>query len=580
MSKFIKIGISATLFLALLYITSCKPDKEPTDTVNPEAYIIDSIKLFTINNAPLYVNYNINGTKIDALVENDGIAGNSFKIQFIYPKGITAKSVKPDISNPIDFAAPVTFDITFDNGIVKTYIINLKEDALPVENLRVDSISILTAQDAWVNANLSNSGTDYIGLMAQNSSTNYKVKFHFPSKVAPLSISPDPNAVKDFGTEQKFTIKFTSDISKTYTVKIGKHNSSAMPFTQVRGIWLTNVASQALFSRQGIQECVDICKNVGINTIFVVTFNNAKTQFRSQVMKEYFGFEIDPAMGSRDPLAELLEIAKPQGIRVVAWFEYGFASVYGDASGGAIINKYPSWASKDANGAITQKNNFYWLDPFNTDVQRFYRRLITEVAEKYPTLDGIQGDDRLPALPSNGGYNGDVVSQYKKETGLTANANHLDANWLQWRANKLTDFGNYIFKHIKSINSRLMVSMAPSSYNWSLQNYLQDWPKWLRNKQVDYVHPQMYRYDFNSYKTEVDKNYAFLSGIDSKEIRFSPGVLLGDGGGDAINATVLEQILNYNRTLGLKGETFFYYERLRKNIQFQDVIKQHYIKNP
>jgi uncharacterized lipoprotein YddW (UPF0748 family) len=151
---------------------------------------------------------------------------------------------------------------------------------------------------------------------------------------------------------------------------------------------------------------------------------------------------------------------------------------------------------------------------------------------------------------------------------------------LQWRADKLTDFGNYLFKHIKSVNSRLMVSMSPSSFNWSLQNYLQDWPKWVRNKQVDYIHTQLYRRDFPAYKTECDKNYPNMNTIDNKEIRFSPGVLLGDGSGDAINAQILSEILNYNRSIGLKGETYFYYERIRANRAFQDTIQAHYRRNP
>ncbi len=580
MSKIINLGQYTLLICSLLYITACKDDPPPTDNVNPETFVIDSIKVFTINNDPVYANYNINGLKIDALVDNDFIPGTSFKIKFTYPKGVNVVSVSPDLANPIDFTNPVTFTITFDKNTTKTYTFNLKEAPLDVEKLVVDSISLFNAQDNWVNANLSNSGTDYIGLVSQSTPTNYKVKFSFPNKIVPQSITPNPSDVVDYTVERKFTIKFTSDITKTYTIKVGKHDPQAMPLTQVRGVWLTNVASQALFSRQGIQECVDMCKDIGINTIFVVTFNNAKTQYRSQVMKEYFGSEIDPAMGSRDPLAELLEIAKPKGIRVVAWFEYGFASVYGDASGGSIINKYPSWASKDAAGAITQKNNFYWVDPYNPEVQKFYKRLITEVCEKYPTLDGIQGDDRLPALPSNGGYNSDVVSQFKKETGITPTANFAEGTWLQWRANKLSEFGNYLFKHVKSINSRFMVSMAPSSYNWSLQNYLQDWPKWVKNKQVDYMHPQMYRRTFAEYKVEVDKNYPNMNTTDNKEIRFSPGVLLGDGSGDAITAPILDQILEYNRSIGLKGETYFYFERIKKNVQFQDVIKKHYLKYP
>lgn len=579
MSKFIQhLGLSLFV-LGIVCFNACKKtEKDPG--LPAEAYFIESLKLFSVNNAPVSVNFNINGLKIDALAENDGIAGNMFKIQFTYSKGVTVKSVKPDLANAIDFSTPQNFEITFDNNLVKTYTVNVKETELPVEFFEVDSVSTFTAQNTWVNANYSRSGTDFIGLMSHTAATNVKIKFNFPSKVTPLSISPDPNTVTDYSVERKFDIKYASNITKTYTVKIGKYDPQALPLTQVRGVWLTNVASQALFSRAGIQECVDMCKKIGINTIFVVTFNNSKTMFRSQVMKEYFGLEIDPVFGSRDPLAELLEIAKPQGIRVVAWFEYGFASVYGDPSGGSIIAKYPSWASRDAAGMITQKNSFYWVDPFNPDVQRFHRRLITEVIEKYPTLDGIQGDDRLPALPSNGGYNAEVTALYKKETGLTANLNPLESGWLKWRANKLTEFGNYLFKHVKSVNSKLMVSMSPSSYNWSLENYLQDWPQWVKNKQVDYIHTQLYRTDFAAYKIECDKNYPYMNTHDNKETRFSPGVLLGTGGGDAITAPILSQIMNYNRSIGLKGETFFYFERIKRNMAFQDTIRAHYLRHP
>ena len=122
--------------------------------------------------------------------------------------------------------------------------------------------------------------------------------------------------------------------------------------------------------------------------------------------------------------------------------------------------------------------------------------------------------------------------------------------------------------------------MAPSSYNWSLDNYLQDWPQWVKNKQVDYIHTQLYRRDFAAYKVECDKNYPYMATHDNKEIRFSPGVLLGDGSGDAITAPILSQIMNYNRSIGLKGETFFYFERIKRNTAFQDTIKANYLRNP
>ena len=63
-------------FSALTF--GCKKAEMPSD--NPENFVIDSIRVLSINNEPLYVNYNINNTRIDALVENDGISGKVFHL--------------------------------------------------------------------------------------------------------------------------------------------------------------------------------------------------------------------------------------------------------------------------------------------------------------------------------------------------------------------------------------------------------------------------------------------------------------------------------------------------------------------
>ena len=91
-------------------------------------------------------------------------------------------------------------------------------------------------------------------------------------------------------------------------------------------------------------------------------------------------------------------------MEVIPWFEYGFASVYGDASGGHIINANPHWATRDAQGRIaTMASNgrsaspFYWMNAIHPEVQEFMIDLMMEVVENYD-IDGIQGDDRLPAM--------------------------------------------------------------------------------------------------------------------------------------------------------------------------------------
>lgn len=565
----------ASYFILFTYlsITSCSSTPQVKEA--ELEFKIDSLSLTTEKNERIYFNYNINRDKIVGVIENDGIPGSKFFVKFFFPKGVNPISITPDITKLVDFTSPVKFDVKYSNSVTTTYEFTLTELALDPSKLVISSIDVLTNANADAGIKLSRTGTEYIGLTtAVMGAPTYKLKFNFPSAVTPLSISPDPSVARDYNKGVAFTVKYTNEVSKSYNVKIANYDPNQFNLTTVRGVWVSNVASNVLRSKAGIEECVNLCADLGINTIFMVTYNNSKTMYKSQVMKDYFNLEIDPVYAGRDPLAEMIAAAKPKGIKVVAWFEYGFASVYGDASGGSIINKYPSWASRDASGKITEKNNFYWLDAFNPDVQEFMSKLMTEVVIKYPDIAGVQGDDRLPATPSNGGYNQSVVDAYKTETGRTAPLNFNDSQWVKWRADKLSDFGGMIYKNIKALGSQYMVSMSPSPYSWGLENYLQDWPEWLRRKQVDYLHPQLYRYDFASYKSTFDANYATMAPFENKEKIFSPGVLLGTGSGDGITPAILDEILKYNRSRGVNGETYFYFERILQNKGFQDVIKK------
>ncbi len=572
-----RLMVYSLIFISSLCLTtfiSC--GKSLTPDINEQNYKIDSLKIYTIKNEVLWTKYEINSNKIDVQVDNDGIAGNQFIIKFNFPPGISPISISPNISNPIDFKNPVQFNILYKDDVAKSYIVTVVEKPIDINKFLIENILLLTESGNPTAIKLSKSGKDFIGLTQNQAvSSKYKLQIKFPDNIKPLSVDPDPTTARDYSGGVTFTVKYDDQLTLYYQVKVGNYNTADYKREVVRGVWVSNVGSNVLSSKENIIECVNICKEIGVNTIFVVTYNNGKTQYRSDVMREYFGVDIDPVFGNRDPLEELISVAKPMGIKVVAWFEYGFASVYGDNSGGPIIAKFPEWASRDASGKITEKNNFYWLDAFNPDVQEFIKKMMVEVVKKYPDISGVQGDDRLPALASNGGYNASVTSLYKKETGKDVPSNFSDAQWLKWRADKLSDFSEYIFKHIKSTSGKYMVSWSPSPFNWSLQNYLQDWPEWLRRGAVDHIHPQLYRTSFTDYKTVFDQNLGHMAEFASKEIIFSPGILIGIGSGDSISPETLDQILAYNRSLDIKGETYFYYERIRKNKAFQDIIKKH-----
>jgi uncharacterized lipoprotein YddW (UPF0748 family) len=330
----------------------------------------------------------------------------------------------------------------------------------------------------------------------------------------------------------------------------------------IRGVWLTNIASKALYSRENIREAVAISSELGFNTIFVVTWNGGYTLYPSEVLKTVTGKTIDPTFEGRDPLREVIEEAKKKNIKVHAWFEFGFAASYKDGTGGSILQAKPQWASRDRAGKITEKNGFQWMNAFHPEVQGFIKSLVFEVAKKYD-VDGVQGDDRLPALPSNGGYDAYTVALYKQErNGNAPPENEKDYDWIKWRSGKLTLFLKDMVAEVRALKPQLTISMAPSVYPWSEENYLQDWPTWLSMGLVDSIIPQIYRYDFQSYQKEMDKILDVQLGTFDRS-RFYPGVLLQV---DAYTASenLLGQIMDYNRQKGIRGEVFFFYEGIKK----------------
>lgn len=347
----------------------------------------------------------------------------------------------------------------------------------------------------------------------------------------------------------------------SFGCQAGRISSGEGKNEAVRGVWLTNVDSDVLTSREKIREAVALCKANGINTIFMVTWNKAVTMHPSKVMLEHFGVEQDTLYWGRDPLAEMIEEAHKENIKVFAWFEFGFSTSY-NLDGGHIIAKKPEWAALDSDGNLVKKNNFEWMNGFHPDVQKFAIDLVTEVVRNY-NVDGIQGDDRLPAMPSESGYDPYTVALYKKQhNGQEPPADYADPAWIEWRCNLLTDFMGRMYKAVKEIKKDVIVSVSPSIHPFAKEEYLQDWTTWMRKGYVELVNPQLYRYNINAYQKLLDDLYS--GQIDKKDLhRFYPGILVKLGKYYPSEEFLL-QMIEANRKAGLKGEVFFFYEALKR----------------
>ena len=371
-------------------------------------------------------------------------------------------------------------------------------------------------------------------------------------------LDPFQSAIRSF----KSLLKQQGSVSVEARSKITLPESFAPHNTGIRGVWIPSTDCKVLTSKQRIADAMDFLADTGFNTVFPVVWNRGFTAYRSQIMREQFGMEIDSRYQGRDPLAELIVEAHRVGLRVIPWFEYGFVSSY-NLNGGHLLAKKPEWAARDCSGNLLKKNNFEWLNSLDAEVQDFLLGLMLEVANNYP-VNGVQGDDRI-GLPVEGGYDEKTVKRYREECGREPPSQCRERHWLHWRADIITEFVARLHRELKAINPDLLLSMSPSPYEWGLVEYLQDSQAWVDKKLVDLLHPQFYRRDFNAYKQLVDR----LIGEQFKGDRLdcvSPGILLANRGGNySMNPELLLQVIAYNRSRGIPGEVLFFYEGLRDN---------------
>lgn len=333
----------------------------------------------------------------------------------------------------------------------------------------------------------------------------------------------------------------------------------------VRGIWLTNVASNVLNSRESIAKAMELLAGKRFNFVFPVVWNKGFTLYRSDVMVQNFGrdCQIDPIYRSqnRDPLQEVIEEAKQFGLKVIPWFEYGFVASAVSINtagklqefGGHILAQKPEWEAIDSKGKPLLKpllkpnqTGFRWMNALDRQVQKY-------------DVDGIQGDDRLPAFPVEG-FDRSSADRFGGKGSKPA-YNNFD--WMKFRANILTEFLANLRQEVKAIgNSQgkdLLISVAPHPRDFGFREYLQDTKSWIDRNLVDIIHPQLYRRNFKDYQQLCKQEIIGQNFTDAQIGKISPGILLKIGNFQVSNKDI-EQIIQYNRSLGIDGEVFFFFE--------------------
>ena len=330
----------------------------------------------------------------------------------------------------------------------------------------------------------------------------------------------------------------------------------------IQGVWIANHPhSQVLASSENIKQGIKYLKERGFNTIFPVIWNRGYTLYPSKVMQSYNFPLIAPFYGeqNRNPIAEIIAEAHQNQIKVIPWFEYGFAASH-LISGGHLLKQNPDWKAINYQGERVIHGGLTWMNGFHPEVQQFMLNLVLEVVKKYD-VDGIQGCDRFPAAPLESGYDPYTINKYQTEFNQPPPKNHHNPQWLQWRANLLTDFLANLYRQVKAIKPSILFSLSPAVYPFCLQNLLQDSKTWVMKDLLDIIHPQIYRSDFSRYRYEVNQIKKYFA--DKDLAKFAPGIAL-KANNKYISDRDLQKYLKLNQKTGFCGQVIFHYEELIK----------------
>ena len=351
---------------------------------------------------------------------------------------------------------------------------------------------------------------------------------------------------------------------------------------EIRGVWLTNVASGVFFSPWGINRALHQLSRLNFNTVYPVVWNRGTTFYPSAVMRETTGQSNDFLLTlthlGQDVLAEMAAQGRRQQLRVIPWFEYGFMA----PANAALVKRHPSWLTSRQDGStqLTQTpleptptptsssrlkqflrsrlaNPIVWLNPLHPDVQQLLLDLIREVATQYE-VDGIQLDDHF-SLPVEFGYDAFTIQLYQQEHGgQSPPTNPSNPSWMRWRAQKLSDFMQRIYQEVKAINTNCQVSLSPNSQSFAYHHYLQDWRTWVEQGWVDELVLQVYRDNLNSFDAELVQPTIQQT---HRQIPIAIGILTGTWGNPIVTKQI-EQQMNIVRDLNFDGVSFFYWESL------------------
>ncbi|MEQ9234493.1 family 10 glycosylhydrolase [Coleofasciculus sp. E2-BRE-01] len=255
---------------------------------------------------------------------------------------------------------------------------------------------------------------------------------------------------------------------------------------EIRGIYLSRYQATNNATEKMIRERVRYYRAQGINTIIHGVWGNGCTMYPSQVMQQTFGYNSCPNEFQDQWLEWLIDEAHKQGMEVHAYFEKGIKIDKNSPIFDRAIAQ--RWIVPGVDKTYAGIDH-YLLDVELPEVATFFKKILVEFVQKYPTIDAVQWDDYL-------GYHADLPGKVDRTTHLT-------------------NFVQQMIADMKKANPAVSFDLCHHNPYWSKRYFAADWKNW----NVDRAFIQIYNDDNFQQELDYAENYAGVAISDQQLYR-------------------------------------------------------------
>lgn len=352
--------------------------------------------------------------------------------------------------------------------------------------------------------------------------------------------------------EQRSITTPWADLSKPWERPAGDSIKEEM-----RGVWLTTVygldwprdkadtPNGVRRQKESLIRILDRLKEDGYNTVFLQLRHSGAVIYPSDYEPLSARFAGEGFFGDYDPVAFAIQACHERGLSLHAWL-VTYPLVSSKRAPHPLLRDHAEWV-------IPHKGSHH-LDPGHPEVRSYIAHLTTELARRYPKLDGVHFDYFRYPEAAEQFADGRSFSRYGKDYSSKG----------EWRRANLTEQLREVRDSLASIHSPLQVSVAPLGkykkiedlgrpHGWTAyESVYQDPQEWGKEGLVDFIVPMMYYKDdlytpfLKQWKEEVAPYVPVVPGLAPYRVE--------ETGWPA--STMKEQI-DQEREVGLSGLCFF-----------------------